>query len=548
MKRFFYLSLIVLTVFLFLQCSKTNPVNPGGGGGGLSTEADSIASYWFQSLSDKLATIDDLDKEGIKNIDFTRIHNGFNEALDIDKNNAIANLGLAILEILELNYNESIWDVVDSLYSWGEGLNAKTDYSKVKRHPIIGHQFSLLAEAPIALAVRNMLNFPPNVTVGNLQQIIENTIIPALNRSINYLGIVEKNTDAQVSFNIKDEGVDEPVIIDLGEIYFFDASIHAVRAAFKIAISYDYEFFGPDNTYNWIDDLRNGGNNYPNNDTTFTDCPKYDITYEGEDRNLNLYYRYGYNDARTDSILIAVLYHNLEERQGFLTLRNNGSTMESAHQDILEMINKLEASVYFIRHIRKNETEDNVIKLTDLTELDSNIPGNDPPNFASQFKTVEDVLEWAKSFVTETVEFTERLGPNQTPFTWKTNISVLLNGSIHDLKYLLPYYRWDLPSGNWIEQEEAYTYCWDNYGYSYWEYVWDNGQCMFKTFYDIDMVCYHSYRYGCSLENMIQLLDNNGFVIDLESEKFPYFRDYTFGGLFPEMRRDDWVYLINILE
>jgi len=63
MKRFFYLSLIVLTVFLFLQCSKTNPVNPGGGGGGgLSTEADSIASYWFQSLSDKLATIDDLDK------------------------------------------------------------------------------------------------------------------------------------------------------------------------------------------------------------------------------------------------------------------------------------------------------------------------------------------------------------------------------------------------------------------------------------------------------------------------------------------------------
>ena len=486
-----------------------------------------------------------MDKEGVKNIDFTRIHNGFNEALAIDKNNTIANLGLSILEILELDYNESIWDIVDSLYSWGEGLNAKASnttyhYSKIKSHPIIGHQFSLLAEAPIALAAKNLVNFPPNVTIENLQQIIEDTIIPALNRSIDHLSVVEDNTDTQVSFTINDEGVNEPVIIDLGEIYFFDASIHALRAAFSIAISYDYEFFGPDNTYNWIDDLQS---------ETYHSCSNYDTTSTGGVRTLNLYYSYGYNDARTDSILITVLYHNLEERQNFLTLRDNGSTMESAHQDILEMIDKLEASVDFIKHIRKNETEDNVIKLTDLTELDSNIPGNDPPNFASQFETIEDVLEWARSFVTGTIEFTENLGPNHTPFTWKTNISVLLNGSIQDWKNLLPYYRWNLPSGNWITKRESpYSpECWDNYG-TYWEYVWENGQCIYRTFYDIDFVCYYYYDYNCSTDNMIQLLDNNGFVIDLESAKFPYFRDYTFGGLFPEMSRNDWLYLINITE
>jgi len=540
MKRFSLL-LMPLVLFFLLQCSdnpvdqdKGKPITP------IDTTGNDLAAKWFQAIAETLGALDDKDTQGIRSTSLLQIRNGFNRALSYNSKNSTAHVGLSILEILELNYSEDVWEVIDSLEAWGGGSGSGMFLRAGARpgNAIIGRQFALLAEMPLNLAMRTVGNFPPNVTVAHIQDIIKNTIMPALGRSINHLATVEQNTKAKVTVTLEGEDFTETYIIDLGEIYFFDASVHALRSAFGFAIAYDYDLVGPDGTYGWIDDLfdlEQGG----------SDCARYALTVgEGGGDTLAIYDRCG--SATVDSLMIAVLHHNLAHRSGFLALRQSGAVLSAAGQDLNGMIDKLEASVNFIKNVRTGETEQNVIKLSNLTDLQSDLGKPDAPNFAKDFHTIEDVLDWARDFASGEMLFSEQLGPSHQTFSWKMNVHALVSNPVQDWKTLLPYYRWVLPAGPWIERRLELQWE-ESWAGGYYAYVFEGGVCQYKYFSPIAYVREYCLYESMNM-NVIEFLDELGNPIDMEVERMPYFPDYTLHGVFPDMNsRARWLELLDIM-
>jgi hypothetical protein len=300
------------------------------------------------------------------------------------------------------------------------------------------------------------------------------------------------------------------------------------------------DFVGADGTYDWIDEISH---------IQSIDCATYGIATATGGDTLSVYWTYNYEQAISESILVAVAYHNLENREDFLALRDGGNVLKLAQQDLLGMIGKLEASVDFIKNVRTGETEQNVLKLADLTGLESNLGDPEGPNFARDFETIDDALTWIHGFMSGPVEFTENLGPYGTPFTWTMDMSAMFDDPVEDWNDLLPYHRWNLPTGPWVAEELSDAWEYENYGnYPLDYYVYIEGACQSHTFYDIGYVKEYWYFYYSNITNPIELLDGpNGDVIDLEVEKVPYFPDYTLNGLFPGMSRSRWLELVDIL-
>jgi hypothetical protein len=546
-KRLFVAAVLVVVMAMFSQCSD-NPVDTGGGGGGGSgTKADSIALAWFQAMADTMKAMDGREMEEVRDADFSTIRNGFNEALGIESHNSIAHMGLSIMEVLEINYSSDVWEVIDSLAALGGSGGVPPPQPGPPRGGLLGREYSLLVEVPFAMYVKQAMDFPSNLTIGNIQNIITNTIIPALNRSINHLQTCEQNADTVITLVVEDEGIMETVIIDLGEIYVFDAAIHALRAAFRMATAYDVDLFGPDGTYDWIEDMVSIDQGGPLPES----CAYYERVPGVSHDTLYLYWSdRSRGEAMVDSIMFSVLHYNLEDRTNFLRLREGGSVLEAAHQDMLNVISKLESSVYFIKYVREGETEHNVIKLSDLTGMESDLGDPYGPNFAKNFSTIEDVLEWVEDFISGPMEFTEDIGSPPMSLTWTMDISSLLLSPVQDWNSLLPYHRWSIPAGPWIQYYEELRYMedWDPV-WTYWAYVYDAGWCDYREFIGITYIYQYGFGYGIDLEGVLELLDGpNGDPIDLMIEGFPYMPDYTLHGLFPEMTRQSWLDLISMLD
>jgi hypothetical protein len=352
-----------------------------------------------------------------------------------------------------------------------------------------------------------------------------------------------------IRLRIDDGEVVEYIVIDLGEIYVFDAALHALAASFEMAVAYDVDLYGPDGTYGWVDDLREI------TDSDYGCASTYDLTPVDSDSvqqyDLDLYYVSGESDAHAESLMVRVLHHNLANRPAFLGLRGDGSVMASAGQDLLGTVGKLEAAVDFIRN-REIETEENVIKLTDLTDIDEGLGDPDVPNFAKDFTTVEDVLDFTRSLLTGVVPFSEELGPDRITFAWTMDLGRLFTSPVANVKTLLPHHRWNLPTGNWISILDYINYSFDNQGYSYSFDVWDGEGCIWQYVYGIQWITWHTRTYDLDWggQEPLLLLDGpGGNPIDLDIERFPYFPDYTFNGLFPDMgSRQRWLDLIDILD
>jgi hypothetical protein len=223
--------------------------------------------------------------------------------------------------------------------------------------------------------------------------------------------------------------------------------------------------------------------------------------------------------------------------------------MVNAKQDILGAIDKLQESAYFIRNTRTDTSPDHVIKLTDLTGLDSEIDGPNKPNFAQHFDSVEDVLQFVTDLYSGEMSFTEEIGPRHTLYTWKMNLSALYDPPVQDWKDLLPLHEWHLPTGNWISKDEQQYDQWFQAGANWWEWVREDGVCREMPFTNVGWVYYYHRNYNSvGFDEILWLVDGTGRRIDPKTE-FPYFENYTFNGLFPEMTtREKWEELVSILE
>jgi hypothetical protein len=337
-----------------------------------------------------------------------------------------------------------------------------------------------------------------------------------------------------------DGPVTECYVIDLGEILVFSASLHALRSGFEGMIAYDVDFVGPDGTYQWFEDI--------NSFDPYIWCARdYEVIEMGAIDELNILYEdtYSMSSAYSDSIMFRVANHNLENRSEFLTLRDGGAALSDAHSDVVATMDKLDAAAQFIRN-RDDESEYNLIKLADLTDLDSGLGDPQGPNFAKDWTRVEDVFSFIRRLMTQPVEFTEDIGGG-TAYTWTMNLGTMYTSPVADWKELLPRHEWHLPTGAWIARQVVLNYQYDNGGGDYWIDYWNGSYCEYTVLSNIGLVRQYRATWNLDSDTFIVLLDPLGNPID-PSIDFPYFPDYTLNGLFPDMTRARWIELMGMVQ
>ncbi len=234
-------------------------------------------------------------------------------------------------------------------------------------------------------------------------------------------------------------------------------------------------------------------------------------------------------EIASDSLAADVVKYNLLSRSSFLTFRRPaiGAQIKS---DILHVISDLENSVDYIENESDDQSND-IIKFSYIQEADSNISNmpDDAPEFVQQWNNIHDVIDWLNGLFTETYTFTE----NEVSF--QVNLGRVFVPGLADLKSYLPYHQWKNTS-EWRYRDLDDTWQMDNYGYSYSFFL--NGQDEMITIENVDVVVFNYYDTG--IDPVIFLDGPGGNEIDPD-EVMPYFPDYTFNGIFPDMTRQKMI-------
>jgi hypothetical protein len=361
---------------------------------------------------------------------------------------------------------------------------------------------------------------PSNLTVAELQSILEGKVIPALTSAAGHMAAAEAGGGPIFTLSVEDE-VNE---IDVGEIYAFHAGLLAARAGLRILTAYDYGLPGADGTYGWVDEI-----------VDLDECsfesffepigggsPYYRLVQRGYGRTRA--------EATVDSVAAAILRYNLEQRPAFLASRNDGMTR--AFDDLLAVRNLLEAGVAAIR-AEGDAQENDVIKIADLTDLDDDIAsGGDRPNFATNFTTVEDVLDWVEAVLSGPYQVDEDgdLGPIQVT----VDLAGFFRNAPADWKTLLPYHEFHDPDTWLTPVVDSFTY--DATPGFYYYAVTCQGATEWRTDVDEIRVENHDIEF-----DPLEFTDAGGNPIDLETEKIPHLPDYTLHGLFPGANRAKWL-------
>ncbi|MBU1700985.1 MAG: hypothetical protein KJ970_20835 [Candidatus Eisenbacteria bacterium] len=521
-KRIIWICIPLIVLGLCIGCSD-DPTEPDGNGvpHGDVTTADSMATHWMQALADSLEIIpDNEDADSYRAVRYTEIRDGMDAALEVNSDSPIAHIGCALLDIIEVNYDPELWEVIDSLIAYDdENKSALASTGGIyfrPGSPILRNQFTLLATAPRELARRTLTGIPGNLTLARAQEILEELVMPAFDSAIQHLAAAEENAEPVINLQLEDEIYE----IDLGDILMFDAALHAARAGICIAISYELDLFDRAGGYGWIDEI---------NDLDLCESFGYSEPYGAGSRRV-VHVWSERNDAARDSLAISVLQYNLEERFGFLSLRDN--RMSVAYDNLLTLRDKLEEAVAAIRAETDNQNDD-IIKIVDLTDLDDEIDdAGNKPRFAESFTTIEDVLNWVETVLTGTYHIDEEADYGDIEID--VNLSMLFTNAPNNWKEYIPYYRFKDPQ-DWLDWH-WYAYGWD---------VSPRTEC-FSTCEGPDSclanVTRIEYLNGEYDLDFIELLDGpNGDPIDLNEVIIPYVPDYSFGGLFPGATRDTWL-------
>jgi hypothetical protein len=506
--------------------------------------ADSISQHWFAAMTDTMQRLIDETPSSvqIRTMEFHELRNGFQQALLQDSGNGLAHLGLSMVSLLEVNYSPELWAMIDSLVALDEGSLPIGPYGKLNplRDGIIGHQFRILAEAPMSFYQQTQ-SIPSNLTWSNFQNMIHDAILPKLDQAISQVGMVEADADFEFIGEM-DGSVFE---IDLGEVYFFDAALRATRGGLRMMTAYQTDLFGPDGTYGWIEHL----------DPVRMVPPEVD-RYEvlpgptaGDTLRISEY-DYGWYAATGDSIMAAVLRANLQSDSSFLTLRTDPysgqSALQGAYEDVGAVLAKIESAVEYIR-AEEGDQENDIIKVGYLTDLDGEIScGDDPdcPSFAADWETLEDVIDWLQIVLSGPYDLEETI--NGFPISIRIDLTAWLHSPVQDWKTKLPYHRWLDPAQRWLEEGVAYSYV-DNWtpGADYCVWIQNEGepdQLCFPDIYRIWWI-YHTRQMVAPPAVLLDGPDGD----PLAAGVFPYLPDYTLGGLFPEMTRGGWLALWSLI-
>lgn len=489
---------LIYTIILLFLMSCLNTENDKDDTNRNTEEQNTTSQTGWNTLGSVIASATENGETNGQTL--SSVETQFAEVLKQNPNHPQANLGMAVVSFFKIQHDSDIESYMNDNFRTKQAFN---------------HQYELLLKSPQIMMNRSSDHFNPQFKVSDLQKKIEEQILTKLYKIKDYLEKVEQHTDAAIEISNEEETYK----IDLGEIYVFDASIHALISSFEMITLFNVDLLDEDGTYTWV------------NETQTQSEKLNDILHSytlDEKRNLAISYTTDYKRAFKDSTLAGILKYNLtHEGSTFLKVRSGKENGKAVLSGLQGIVNKLAAADDFIRNKRTDQSS-NMIKLSNLAEIDSEIlAGENKPNFAKDWKSLTDVISFMKKLMSEQVDF------NEVENGKEINISVNLSQfftSINDIRPLLPLYKWT--EGEWIQKKFHYEYQKDLNGDDY--HIWGSDE-------KIDSVqTLHKKVYGAIIEPL-QFVDTDGKVIS--DDEMPYFNDYTFGGLFPGMTRDTWIQL-----
>ena len=376
-------------------CSSTDGGNPVGTGNlpeptQEEQEASRALSTDARTEMERVLTtgVHDADEIDLDRLDFGEADRLYQEAITTDPNNTEAQFGAAVAHLLALSSDANVRAVQDSIDAFTE--DEAPGANKVALLPLIPAKMT-------QQALENPL------TVSDLQATVDEEIIPAIDYALERLSIVE--ADPEFVFTLTPEmiGEDEdPVEIDLGEVYMLDAQLRLLKATLLVTTAYDFDF-----------------------------------DYEG---NYEWLKEYGLNEN--------VLRHliRMDKTGTFMTLKS-ATSMQNAKAYILTAISKMEMGLESIR-AETDDQDDDLITKEDIEDLDAEFDlseeGDDTPLFFREIRSTDDVLSKAREALDGTVEIEADFDANEdTPkSTIVFDLGKFFDEPIADLRALLPYHTW----------------------------------------------------------------------------------------------------------
>lgn len=479
------------------------------------------------------------DLEALQEMELTEYEEGFNDALALDPECSSAHFGLAVIKMLQMNEANGLDDLMDLV---GEnGLVLPTGLV-LRGHStldllaggLMGRSFTIMHRAPLALVPQEISLAAPTADkdgealIRELQTHIHDVLIPTATAIVNHLSHASNNENFHFVIP-NDDGTEAE--FDLGDVYVLEAIARALRAGLYIATAYDVEL-APTGDYTWLTE--------PFVDTEFT---SYELTDEGMHQHLKLI-----DDEEVTLRRQYQLQEHIESLLSpgshFLTLWTDPwsgeNAMSAAHGDMQTLLTRLELAYAFIQ-AEDDPQENDVITQMMLTELDAAIleMGADIPEYLGTWEALPDIINWVESLISGPYTF-EIPQEDEEVLELTVNISALFTDPVEDWKTKLPYMTW-LDFEDFAAHDETHT---DG------PYLHDPTQPYPAIIGGEEMVFENISSYSKEFiywvsEAPFLFLDGPGGEPLGEGELFPYFPDYTFGGLFPDMTRDNFLLLLN---
>jgi hypothetical protein len=199
-------------------------------------------------------------------------------------------------------------------------------------------------------------------------------------------------------------------------------------------------------------------------------------------------------------------------------------------------------------------------------------------DFADNFSSLENIMDFISEILSGPYSFEETIDEKQVSIT--IDLSSFFTNPVEDLRTLLPYHTWT-NKDEWL-QPDVYSWEEDHYGYMimhngenedpdtlYYFDVYDDEDVVVnfdesfvdsivttewgsKQYYISQPINYHVYIDSSYYFDGLRLTNEDGDIIDNETIDeqiengtfFPYFKDYTLNGMFPEMTREKWLDLL----
>jgi hypothetical protein len=544
----------------------------------ISRIEDSLVNLFIN----RIQMIENLEgPDELKTIDYISIRNGFEAILAIDSMRVKSNIGFMVSALASLNTNPKIWKIIDSLDAFfssfdeepleGGAVESAQEIALFKRAMQKGGVVTLgkvlAAKTPqILTASVQHASFPKFLTISYLQKMIEADLLPVLTPILYAAERLESLDDASMQVTVDEDQFE----IDKGEIYLFDAYIHLARAYATLLCIYDMDLYteADKQDYSWIDTMVNADDN-----------GKTIYTISGD----TLFRIEAWGDKEMVNAMVKTIHYNLESRSSFMTIRRPFHA--SVFADLQAIPGKIKSGLAAI-NAETDDQENDLLKISmidsanaDMLDFSGEMRDEGfSASFAENFSSIDKLMDFISEVLSGPYTFSETIDGKEVTVT--INLTAYYTNPVEDLRSLLPYYTWTNEE-EWLPDEVD---TWTNSFYNrtiiyngaeeksdtlYYLYVYEDEdvEMRFDNSY-IDSIATNEWgskqyylntpiKYEVTVDssfyfNALQLTDESGTVIDFETIDelienrmfFPYFKDYTFNGLFPDMTRDKWLDLI----